>query len=523
MSGHWGEGYVTDIQYVDEFNPEQSPQNIALAAILRGFEPRDLSGEFSYCELGCGKGLTSLILAAANPKAECHAIDFNPSYIARAEAQAEAAQLANITFHERAIEELMGPDAPALPMFDIVALHGVWSWVSPAVQSAIVKCLKRKVKPGGLVYITYNLLTQWASLVPLQMLLKELVASSSGARDVALRSSFSTLERLTQSKVIPASYLNAVKQLKRGVPERYLWDYLSHEFLPEHWKPTSHAEVARALDFAKLKFAGSADLLRNLSNVFLNEGQLAALAEIPSPELCESVGDWAAGHWLRFDVFVRGMRRMSQSRQDALLGEVKLVLVRPAPDFIEIPGPNGTVMRAHPEKYRRFTAALERRPHSVAELLALPVPAGYNPIGAAELVCVLLGTGLALPYYDADPEGRAACARLNRLIEAEGEIPLWQHATIAAALLRAGLPLAAPDFDLYLSLRRQERPNPGALAARLAMRLKTNGGQPMVDGKMFANESEAHQALTLDFARKIERLAPLWMNAGLIDRTGHQP
>ena len=87
---------------------------------------------------------------------------------------------------------------------------------------------------------------------------------------------------------------------------RYRWAYL-HEFLTEHWTPTSHAEVARALDFAKLKFAASADLLRNLSNVFLNDGQLAALAELPTAELRESAGDCAAGHWLRFDVFVRGM------------------------------------------------------------------------------------------------------------------------------------------------------------------------------------------------------------------------
>jgi SAM-dependent methyltransferase len=133
---HWGDGYVTDIQYVDEFNPEQSPQNIALAATLRGFEPPDLSGQFAYCELGCGKGLTSLIFAAANPNAEFHAIDFNPSYIARAEAQARAAQLTNITFHERSIEDLTGADAPTLPMFDIVALHGVWSWVSGISQAA---------------------------------------------------------------------------------------------------------------------------------------------------------------------------------------------------------------------------------------------------------------------------------------------------------------------------------------------------------------------------------------------------
>lgn len=508
---HWGEGYVTDIQYVDEFNPEQSPQNIALAATLRGFEPPDLSGKFTYCELGCGKGLTSLILAAANPNAEFHAIDFNPAYIARGEAQARAAGITNINFYERSIQDLVGPDAPQLPMADIVAMHGVWSWVSPDVQNAILEFLKRRVKPGGLVYVTYNLMTQWANLLPLQAVLKELTSSSPAGRDVAIRDAFAVIERLTESKVIPAGQRNLVQQLKRGVPEKYIWAYLAHELLPEHWKPTSHADVARAFGLAKLKFAGSADLLRNLVNVYLNEAQLASLAEIPSADMRETLADWAAGHWLRFDVFVRGVRRMSQSRQDALLGEMKLALVRPVPDFIEIPGPNGTVIRAHPEKYRRFTDALAERPQTVAELLALPVPAGYRPIGAAELVSVLLGTGIALPFYEAGPDARAACTRLNHcMIEAEGDLAGLRHATMAVAPLRSGLTLKADDIELCLALRSGERPNPAALAARLWAQRKDHG-VPKADGNPIPLDAEA------DLARKIERLAPLWRNAGLID------
>ncbi len=169
--------------------------------------------------------------------------------------------------------------------------------LSPDVQSGILEFLKRRVKPGGLVYVTYNLMTQWAMLVPLQAVLRELAASSAGGRDVAIRNAFAIVERLTDSKVIPASLRNVVTQLKGGVPDKYIWAYLAHEFLPEHWKPTSHAEVARALGLAKLKFAGSADLLRNLSNVFLNEGQHAALTEVPASELREflAIGPLAIG------------------------------------------------------------------------------------------------------------------------------------------------------------------------------------------------------------------------------------
>jgi tRNA G46 methylase TrmB len=75
----WGDGYVTDIEYSDGFYPGQAPANMALAAVMQGFEPPTLNGHFRYCELGCGRGKTSLVLAAINPDAEFHAIAGAPS------------------------------------------------------------------------------------------------------------------------------------------------------------------------------------------------------------------------------------------------------------------------------------------------------------------------------------------------------------------------------------------------------------------------------------------------------------
>jgi len=80
-----------------------------------------------------------------------------------------------------------------------------------------------------------------------------------------------------------------------------------------------------------------------------------------------------------------------------------------------------------------------------------------------------------------------------------------------------GLVLASSDFDVYLALRQGERPNASALAARFFARSKAHGAYPTADGRLFPDEAEAHQALTLDFAKKIERLAPLWRKAGLIE------
>src|SRR5690348_6758886 len=149
----WGKGYVTDLQYSDEYFPQLSPKFLAFVATLNGFEPPDLSRGFTYCELGCGHGMSTSIFAAANPAGEFHGVDFNPAHIVHARARAEAAQLKNLSFHECSFEELTQSNGPQLPMFDMVTMHGVWSWVSGEMQQAIVDFLAKRVKPGGLVHV----------------------------------------------------------------------------------------------------------------------------------------------------------------------------------------------------------------------------------------------------------------------------------------------------------------------------------------------------------------------------------
>src|SRR4029077_15564225 len=128
---------------------------------LSGMEAPDLDRHFTYCELGCGRGRTSTVLAAINPEAEFHAVDFHPAHIAHAQQQARHARLRNIQFHECSFAELPGAYGAALPKFDVITMHGVWSWIAPQLQEAIVAFLNARLKPGGLVYVSYNALPAW--------------------------------------------------------------------------------------------------------------------------------------------------------------------------------------------------------------------------------------------------------------------------------------------------------------------------------------------------------------------------
>src|SRR5262245_12617080 len=166
----WGSGYVTDKAYVHDFCRVQTPSMLALAALCGGVQALGGTGEpLAYCDLGCGQGYTANLIAAANPAAQVLGVDFNPSHVANARALAGAAGLANVSFREASFEDIAAD--PNTPQFDIMAMHGVFSWISTQNRRALVELIARRLKPGGLLYISYDCMPGWAAVAPLRRIM----------------------------------------------------------------------------------------------------------------------------------------------------------------------------------------------------------------------------------------------------------------------------------------------------------------------------------------------------------------
>ena len=54
---------------------------------------------------------------------------------------------------------------------DVIALHGIFSWVARATQDAIVSVLRQRLQPNGLAYVSYNCMPGWAPLAPIRQLM----------------------------------------------------------------------------------------------------------------------------------------------------------------------------------------------------------------------------------------------------------------------------------------------------------------------------------------------------------------
>ena len=118
---NWGHGYQVDTAYTVGFYPELAPSHLETALLFAGFKSNLTKAGARYCELGCGYGLTTLVLAASNPQMSFVGVDFNPTHIVAARSLAEAAQLSNIRFVEASFDELLDPRFADLGEFDVMA------------------------------------------------------------------------------------------------------------------------------------------------------------------------------------------------------------------------------------------------------------------------------------------------------------------------------------------------------------------------------------------------------------------
>ncbi len=510
MSG-WGSGYVTDVEYASAFCRGQSPVIMQLACWLNGIETAAVGDEFAYCELGCGRGLTSLVLAASNPRAQFVAVDFNPVHVTHAAGIARAARLENIEFLESSFEELIDGRRSQLPQFDFVTLHGVYSWISPAARQALVRFLSYRLKPAGLVYISYNAMPGWASGTPVQRLLKDITAGSLDRSDRKVLAAVGLVQKLAAAN----ARILAGNQFVDAIVDhanRLHGAYLAHEYLNEHWSALYHTDVARDLSAAKLEFVGSAGFLRNVPEFRISPEQRELLREFEGSALQETLWDFCTGRNFRDDVFIRGAARMEARKREELLRNLALVLLVPRQAF----GFSHKVLAGQanlePTVYGAIADSLAERPRKVAELLALPETRNKSDITALEIVGALVGTDQALPLKPVANAGDPGPAeRLNRVL-ADGVEDVEPDGSIALALpaVGSGVPLSHFEAAIYRMFRAGAPVTVEAATEQVWRAMCAYGRRPVKDGKPIEDDSEAVEFLQT-YVRKItETRVPLW-------------
>lgn len=138
---------------------ESHPSRLYTAAVLLGLSPAPAPVDrCRVLELACGDGSNLLSIAESLPAARCLGIDLAARHIETARRDAAALGLTNVRFMQADIVNLSREE---LGEFDYIIAHGLYSWVPRPVQDGLLSLCKQHLSPGGVAFISYNVLPGW--------------------------------------------------------------------------------------------------------------------------------------------------------------------------------------------------------------------------------------------------------------------------------------------------------------------------------------------------------------------------
>jgi SAM-dependent methyltransferase len=315
-------GYFCDAEYIDYFYDGLSPWLMDYLAAIRGFPRTDLASGFTYCELGCGTGLSLIIHAAANPGGRFYGVDLNRDHIQRAVQTAEAGQVTNVIFLEEDFTRLLDRD---LPRFDVIALHGVWSWVSPAIRRELQGFISNRLQPGGKVYISYNALPGWGQQAPIRQIMAAQVEGMDGSTLDKVAKGLAHLKLLADAG---APSVTSSPQVKALVEHILTADprYIAHEYFTPYWEPFYFQQVCADMKRIGLNYLGCLPVAHNYGAFCLPRDLQAFFEGLQTRELYETHKDLVLNTVFRRDVYCLGQEQPAGEggrMEGVILGSLK--------------------------------------------------------------------------------------------------------------------------------------------------------------------------------------------------------
>ena len=315
------DSYFTESDY-EVFNafPGMNPAMMRFMGILKGIQTPNFEGDFHYLELGCGQGFTLNMYAALFPNGTFHGVDFAEGAIAGAKSMAHDAQLTNVTFEVATFADYAARETK---QFDVIALHGIWTWVNRDAQVEILEIIRDRLKPGGLVYISANMVTGRAQMIGPQQLV---LAMRNANPNQSVKELMIQIEQVLATH---KSILNGAPRAKPFFDGLFMGssNYFAHEMLTTAWRPVTLREVATDMAGAGLDFMGSAFAAGALPTRLLSEPHRSFIESFTDPIDQETAYDVLTHKEFRADLYVKNPQSLTKQKQHDMVRTTPFGLV----------------------------------------------------------------------------------------------------------------------------------------------------------------------------------------------------
>lgn len=501
----WTAGYVADIGYTFGYYQELNPLRVKFAFLNAGLAYPEMG---VACELGFGQGM-SANLHAAGSVIQWHGTDFNPSQAGFAQELASVSG-AGARLYDDAFADFA--NRPDLPDFDYIGIHGIWSWISDGNRAVIVDFIRRKLKVGGVLYISYNTLPGWAAFAPMRHLMTEhariigaeghgIVSRIDGALDFTEKL-LATNPTYARANPQIGDRIKKIKEQNRH--------YLAHEYFNQDWHPMHFATMAEWLEPAKLNYACSAHYLDHIDAVNLTAEQQAFLKGTPDTMFRESTRDFMVNQQFRRDYWVKGARKLSSLEQAEALRAQKVILVAHRPDVsLKVVGSLGEATMSEAVYNPILDLLADHRPKTLGQIEQAVKEKGIAFAQAMQAVMVLTGAGhLAAVQEDAVmARAKKHTDNLNAYLmnKARGSNDI---SYLASPVTGGGVTVGRFQ-QLFLLALGQGKRQPAEWAQSIWHILQTQGQKLLKEGKTLETEEENLAELAAQAQSFAEKQLPI--------------
>jgi len=501
----WTAGYVADIGYTYGYYPELNPLRTQLALLNAGFAAPQVR---QACELGFGQGVSVAMHAVASDTG-WSGTDFNPAQANHARSLVSAAEV-TADLGDAAFADFCARDD--LPEFDYIGLHGIWSWISDENRAVIADFVRRKLKLGGVLYISYNTLPGWAATAPLRHLMTEHAAKLSGPSEGSVARVDAALSFLDTFLETNPRYLQAnpaVKPVADGLKTKDR-AYLAHEYFNRDWHPMYVADMARWLSAAKVSFAASAYPIDAVASISLTADQQQQIGAISDPILRETLRDFCVNQQFRRDYWVKGPRRLSPLEQTEQLRALRFVLVRPRAGIpMKVSAPLGEADLSEAIYTPLFDLLADHKPRSLGDIEAALKDKGVNFGHIVQAALILTGSGFAAPVQEqaAIPRAKKRTDKLNAHLirRARGS----QDITYLSSPVTGGGFAVNRFQQIFLLARKAGHKTPDDWAIFTHEILNAQGQGLVKDGKPLGSDEENLAELKRQAGEFAEQVLPV--------------
>ncbi|MGM8870930.1 class I SAM-dependent methyltransferase [Psychrobacter sp. 2Y5] len=410
---NWSEGYISDINYTYGYYSELNPNSVKIPFLMAGLDAPKFT---TACELGFGQGMSINAHAAASD-VEWYGTDFNPSQASFAK-ELSNISTSNAHLFDQSFSEFCNRED--LPDFDFIGLHGIWSWVSNENREVIADFIRRKLKVGGVLYISYNTLPGWSAASPIRHMLTE-HDHMHGSRGQGMGKRVEASIKFTQELLTLCQPL--VQQVP-SIPKR-LDDisqqnpnYLAHEYFNRDWQPMYFSEMADWLSPTKTSFACSANFLEDYKPSSYNSEQLNFIESLDDPMFAQSVKDYMHNKQFRRDYWVKGARKVSTAKLEQTWHQLRFMMISSAEDIkYEVNGAAGNISLREDIYKQIITLLSDYQIHQVASLQQ-QLPDDFQQSWLFESLAILYSQGAIVLLQDDDTidKVRERCNKLNAYV-----------------------------------------------------------------------------------------------------------